>query len=42
LRDRVEKWIFHLEAEELEELAEKMRKGVPTEEEDPRDPTCLP
>jgi hypothetical protein len=42
LRDRVEKWIFHLEVEELQELVEKMREGVPTEEEDPREPPCLP
>jgi hypothetical protein len=42
LRDWVEKWNFHLEGEELEELMEKMREEVPIEEEDPREPPCFP
>jgi hypothetical protein len=32
LRDQVEKPIFHLRGLETEKLVERMRKGVPTEE----------
>jgi hypothetical protein len=42
LRDRVEKLISHLGALETENLVERMREGVPTEEEGPRELPYMP
>jgi hypothetical protein len=42
LRDRVEKLISHLGGLETKTLAERMREGAPTEEEDPGESPCSP
>jgi hypothetical protein len=42
LRDRVKKPISHLGGLETEKLAERMREGVPTKEEDLGELPCSP